>query len=164
MNCKKAERLLLQSFDGGLNLKEKNALDKHLEKCSSCEEKQKEYASILETLRETSFPEPLPYFWDRLHTKIKEQKMKAPWLLWEHWSIKAIPISMLIVTMFLASLILLFPLQEKELTQSELLLLQNSNPFQESQELLEEQGVENKNMRLIFTALDKDASVRRYFP
>jgi len=50
------------------------------------------------------------------------------------------------------------------MSQTEVLLLRNLNPLQETRILLEEESVENKNMMLIFSALEERNDIRRYLP
>jgi len=155
MKCKKAERFLSKSFDGLLKNKEKEELQRHLKSCLHCQKKRKEYQSILETIRKKDFPEPKPYFWKRLQPKIEERKKYEPWSLWKQWGIRAIPLALLIVALLAASIVFFFPHQNEELSQSEVLLLRNMNPLQETRTLLEEEGVEDKNMMLIFAAMEE---------
>lgn len=163
MKCKKTEKLLLRSFDGLINPEEKVKLEEHLKICLLCRTKREEYQSILNTLKENGRPEPKPYFWERLQPKLKERKKYEPWSLWKQWGIRAIPLSLLVVILLAAAIILFIPPQKEELSQSEVLLLRNLNPLQETRTLLEEEKVENKNMMLIFTAMEEKNSVRRYF-
>lgn len=164
MKCKKVEKFLLQSFDERLKEKEKNELKKHLESCPLCQTKRAEYQSILDALKEKDFPEPKPYFWERLQPKLEERKKHDPWSLWKQWAIRAIPASMLLVILFAAVLILFIPPQKEELSESEDLLLRSLDPLQETTILLEEKKVEDKNMMLIFTAMEEKNSTGRYLP
>ena len=164
MNCKKAETFLLRSFDGILKNKEKKELEKHLISCLLCQRRRKEYQSILETLRQKDFPEPKPYFWERLQPRLKERKKYEQWSLWKQWNLRAIPLSLLLVVLLAAAVTFFFPAQKEELSQSEVLLLRNLDPFQETRTLFEEEVIENKNMMLIFTAMEENNGLRRYFP
>lgn len=163
MKCKKAERYLLRSFDGLLENRKREELDKHLERCPLCQKKRGEYQIIFETLKKHDFPELKPYFWSRLQPKLKEQRKYEPWSLWKRWSLRAIPLSLLLVVILVGSIIFLIPEENEELSQSGI-LLRNLNPLQETTLLLEEEGIENKNMMLIFTAMENKNGVRRYFP
>ena len=163
MKCKKTEKLLLRSFDGLINPEEKVKLEEHLKICFLCRTKREEYQSILNALKENGRPEPNPYFWERLQPKLKERKKYEPWSLWKQWGIRAIPLSLFVVVLLAAAIILFIPPQKEELSQSEVLLLRNLNPLQETRTLLEEEKIENKNMMLIFTAMEEKNNVRRYF-
>jgi len=164
MKCKNAEKILLRSFDGLINHEEKVKLEEHLKICLLCQTKREEYQSILNALKEKDRPEPKPYFWERLQPKLKERGKYEPWSLWKQWGIRAIPLSLLVVVLLTAAIILFIPPKKEELSQSEVLLLHNLNPLQETRTLLEEEKVENKNMMLIFTAMEEKNSVRRYLP
>jgi len=164
MKCKKVERFLLRSFDELLKEQEKNELKKHLESCALCQTKREEYQSILDALKEKDFPVPKPYFWERLKPKLEERKQYDLWSLWKQWAIRAIPASMLLVILFAAVLLLFIPPQKEELSESEDLLLRNLDPLQETTILLEEEKVEDKNMMLIFTAMEEKNSTGRYLP
>ncbi|NIO48754.1 MAG: hypothetical protein GTN73_04855 [Candidatus Aminicenantes bacterium] len=164
MKCKKVERLLFRSFDELLKEEEKNELKKHLERCPFCQTKREEYQSILDALKEKDFPEPKPNFWERLQPKLKGRKKYDLWSLWKQWAIRAIPASMLLVILFAAAIILFTPPKKEELSESGDLLLRNLDPLQETTILLEEEKVEDKNMMLIFTALEEKNSTGRYLP
>jgi predicted anti-sigma-YlaC factor YlaD len=164
MNCKKVERFLLRSFDGLLKEEEKNELKKHLERCPLCQAKREEYQSILDALKQKDFPEPKPYFWERLQPKLAETKKYDPASLWKQWALRAIPASLLVVILFAAAIFLFIPAQQEELSESEDLLLRNLAPLQETKILLEEEKVEDKNMMLIFTAMEEINSTGRYLP
>ncbi len=168
MNCKKVEKFILRAFDGRLPEDEKKELEQHLKRCPRCWKLQEEYQLILDTLRKEDFPEPKPYFWERLQPKLKEGKKYEPWMVWKQWGMRAIPVSLLII-IFLSAALLFFspPREEVEISQSfsqsGLLLLQNQSPFQETTTLLETGRTEDKNMMLIFTSLEDKNGTRRDF-
>ena len=164
MNCKKAEKLLLRAMDGLLEGKDKDHLEKHLEKCLLCQKRQTEYQVISDALRTQDFPEPKPYFWERLQPRLKKQKMLEPWILWKRWSVRAVPLALLFVIALVGATAVFFPQQQAELSQSEDLLLLNQDPFQETTALFEEEGMEQRNMRLIFATLEETSDTRRYLP
>jgi hypothetical protein len=164
MRCKKFERFLLRSFDELLKEKEKNELKKHLESCVHCQTKRAEYQRILDALKEKEFPEPKPYFWERLQPKLAERKKYDPWSLWKQWALRAIPASMLLVILLATAIILFIPPQKEALSESGDLLLRNLDPLQETTILLEEEKLEDKNMMLIFTAMEEKNSTGRYLP
>jgi predicted anti-sigma-YlaC factor YlaD len=164
MNCKKAEKLLLKSFDGLLRNEEMQKLEKHLKHCLGCQIKKEQYQAIRRALKEKDYIEPKPYFWERLKPRLKQREKYEPWSLWKRWSLRAIPLSLLIVIVLAATLIFLNPAKKEELSESGVLLLRNLNPFQETRTLLEAESVENKNMMLIFTAMEERNGERRYFP
>jgi len=164
MNCKGAEKFLLRSFDGLLRNEETQKFEKHLERCLRCQTKKEQYQTIRRALKEKDYLEPKPYFWERLKPKLKGGKKYESWSLWKRWSLRAIPLSLLIVIMLAATIILLIPTEKEELSESGVLLLRNLNPFPETRTLLEAESIENRNMMLIFTATQERNGERRYFP
>jgi len=168
MKCKKAERMILRSLDGLLSNEEMTLLEGHIRSCPACQTKKEEYQGILDALKEEEFPEPKPYFWERLQFKLNERKRYEPLSLWKQWGLRAIPISFLIVVLLATAILLFMPPKEEELapslSQSGILLFQNTNPLQETQPILEQEGAENKSMMLIFTSLAEKNGIRRQFP
>jgi len=163
MKCKKAEKLLLKSFDTLLQNNDKKELENHLKSCVSCQKKRIEYRYILDTLKNEDFHEPKPYFWERLQPRLKKKDKYEPWPLWKQWGIRAIPLSLFIILLLAASIVFFLPPQNEELSPSGI-LLRNQNPFQDTMPLLAEDEVENKNMMLIFTSLEEKNGIRRYLP
>lgn len=164
MNCKKFERLLSRSFDGSLKTGEREKLDEHLESCLSCRRMKEDYELIFNTLREKEFPEPQPYFWERLRPKLRERKKLEAWLLWKQLGLRAVPLSLLFAVLITAVLIFFSPEKNGQLSQSGILLFQNQNPIQETKTILEEEKVEDKNMMLIFASLEEKNGSGRYQP
>lgn len=164
MKCKSVERLIFRSFNGLLKKEKKEELWEHLKICPLCRTKRDEYKSILDAMKEKHIPEPQPYFWERLQPKLKERKRYEPLSLWKQWGIRAIPLSLLMVLLLAITIVLFLPHKNAEFSQSEVLLLRNLNPLQETTTLFEEEKVENKNMMLIFTAMEEKNGTRRYFP
>ena len=164
MSCKKFEKLIIHSLDRELKASEKNRLEIHLQSCSSCRLKSKEYLIISEILKEEKAGEPNPYFWERLQAKIKTRKQPSIWPFVNQWSIRIISASLIFV-LILALIIAFFaPHSNQELSQSEELLLRNLNPMQEAKQFLEEEGIENQNMMIIFSAMEAKNETRRYQP
>lgn len=155
MKCKKIERLLLQSFDGLLKEKETKELENHIKGCSLCQEKRKQYQAILDSLKLKDWPEPNPYFWERLQPKLKEKQKYEAWWVWKTWSMRAIPVFLLLVLLLTAALVFVHPNGGVELSESGVLLLRNLNPLEETRTLFEEEKVENKNMMLIFYTVEE---------
>ncbi len=164
MNCKKFERLLSRSFDRFLKTEEREELDEHLESCLSCRRMKEDYELIFDTLREKEFPEPQPYFWERLRPKLRERKKLEAWLFWKRWGLRAVPLSLLFAVLITSVLIFSSPEKNGQLSQSGVLLFQNQNPIQETKTILEEEKVENKNMMLIFALLEEKNGSGRHRP
>ncbi|MCK4931590.1 MAG: zf-HC2 domain-containing protein [Candidatus Aminicenantes bacterium] len=164
MNCKKAEKLFLRAHDGLLSGEEYKELEDHINGCPLCQKSRAEYQNIFEVLQKTDFPEPKPYFWERLHPRLKEQKTFELWQLWKQWGLRAVPLSLLLV-LFLASAILFFgPQPREEFSQSGVLLFEDQSPLQDTGDILDQEGVEDKNMMLIFASLEEQPSSRRPIP
>lgn len=164
MNCKRSEKFLLRFLEKSLNNSDKEILDRHYHNCIPCQKRIREYQKMLELMKIDIFPEPKPYFWERLKSKLKEQKKSDPWFIWKRWGLRAIPLSLLVIIFLSAAIFFFIPPQTEELSQSEVLLLRNLNPFPETRTLMEEEGVENQNMMLIFTSLEENNGIRRYYP
>lgn len=159
MRCKKFVKLILRSFDNRLNEKERKELERHLKSCAQCRVKREDYEIILALLKEEAV-QPKAYFWERLRTKIRERKKRPPWLSVKEWSLRAVPLSLLIVLLITLVVVFFSPSQDQELSQSEVLLLRNLNPLQETQLLLE-QRLENQNMMIIFSSIEEKDTLRR---
>jgi predicted anti-sigma-YlaC factor YlaD len=159
MKCQDAEKRLLRSFDGELEGATKTELDGHLKACPGCREKQSEYGVLLKNLKIEDV-EPLPYFWERLETKLRERERVEPWTIWAKWSRRAVPVALALLLLFIGGLALFAPSAAEDLSQSEALLLRNTNPLAEAKSLFEETKLENKNMMIIFAADEKEQTRR----
>lgn len=164
MNCKRAETFISRDFDGLLAVEEKEALKKHLKECSGCQKRMEDYSFMIETLRDQDFPEVKAFFWERLQSRLKEERIFNVWSLWKRWSLRAVPLSVVTVVILALGLVLFLPQPQEELSQTEALLLRNSLPYTETLTFLEEEGTENKSMQIIFTAMEEKQDTRRYFP
>lgn len=167
MRCKKAEKLILKSFDHKIKDWEKSELEAHIALCPHCFDMKREYEDILKVLSASPFPEPKPYFWERLRPRLNESSAGIlPF--WKLWAIKLVPAAVSIVVLLAAGLTFFKPDQsfslQDEMSKTEILLLQDLNPFQETRSVFEAENSETKNMILIFTSLEENNSVRRYFP
>lgn len=155
MKCKKYERLLLRSFDGLLKEKETEELKTHVKGCLLCQAKRKEYQAMLDSLKPRHWPEPKPYFWERLQPKLEEKQKSEAWWVWKRWSMKTIPAFLGLVLLLTAALVFIPTADSVELSESGVLLLRNLNPLEETRTLFEEEKLENKNMMLIFLAVEE---------
>jgi len=150
-------------IDGRLTDQQKLRLDSHLGTCPDCRSKHDEYVAIFRILKSEP-SETLPNFWDRLQPKLKERENAAPWALVRAWSLRAVPISVIVILLLLTAMIFFLPSRQRELSQTEALLLRNENPYVETKVLFEETRLENKNMMLIFAAADEQSPSRRKGP
>jgi hypothetical protein len=164
MKCKNAEKLFLRAQDGLLNEEEIKALEKHIDNCPLCQKSREEYRNIFEVLEKTDFPEPKPYFWERLQPRLKEQKYFEPWQAWKQWGLRAIPVSLVLVLFLASAILVLGPQPSEELSQSGVLLFENTSPLQDTGTILDQEGIEDKNMMLIFASLEEQPGSRRPLP
>ncbi|HMA54781.1 MAG TPA: zf-HC2 domain-containing protein [Acidobacteriota bacterium] len=161
MNCRKAETLLLKSIDGRLDERGRKLLAKHLEACPACRKAEKEYRSMLGLLKDSRDVAPLPRFWERLEPRLREETELAPLLFWERWSLRAIPVFLMLVV--LLGGFLFFSPQARETSQATL-LLENRDPLSETRALFEADKPETRTMMLMFASLDDKAPLRRPTP
>lgn len=164
MNCKKAEKLLLRAHDGLLSEEEMKKLEQHMASCPLCKAAKVEYRQIFEALQRTDFPEPRPYFWERLRPRLKRPLPFEPWQLWKQWGMRAIPVSLLLVVFLASAILFLRPHPREELSQSGILLFEGQSPLQDTGTILDQEGVEDKNMMLIFASLEEQPRLRRPLP
>jgi anti-sigma factor RsiW len=162
MKCKTVEKWILRSLDGRLDERSREDLEEHLGACPSCRKAAAEYRSMLALLREGREEMPLPRFWERLEPRLKEEQKVVPLVLWERLALHAIPVFAALVV--LAAGLFIFTPQTREVSQSEALLMENTNPFSETRTLFEQKRPEDKSMMLIFAALDEKPSVGRQSP
>jgi hypothetical protein len=164
MNCKKAEKLFLRGHDGLLSEEESKELENHISGCPLCQKNNEEYQNIFDVLEKTDFPEPKSYFWERLQPRLKEKITSEPWQAWKQWGLRAIPLSLLLVLFLASAILILWPQPREEFSQSGVLLFEDQDPFQDTGTVLDQEGVEDKNMMLIFASLDENPGTRRPFP
>ncbi len=162
MKCKDAEKRLLRSFDGDLEGATKAELDGHLKACPACRQKQTEYEVLLKNLK-IEEAKPLPYFWERLETKLRERERLEPWTVWAKWSRRAVPVSLALVALFIGALAIFSPAAEEEISQPAALLLQNANPITEAKILFDTEKLEDRGLAIIFAA-DERIPDRRQRP
>jgi hypothetical protein len=164
MNCKKAEKLYLRAHDGFLNEDESQELKNHIAGCPLCQKNNEDYQNIFDVLEQTEFPEPKPYFWERLQPRLKEKIKFEPWQAWKQWGLRAIPLSLILVLLLASALLILGPQPAEEFSQSGVLLFEDEIPLEDTGTILSEEGVEDKNMMLIFASLDEQPGSRRPLP
>jgi anti-sigma factor RsiW len=159
MNCKTAEKWILKSLDGRLDERSRGLLEEHLRACPFCRQAEAEYRSVLALLRPEKKEAPLPRFWERLEPRLKEEQKVVPLVLWERWALHVLPVFVALVA--LAAGLFIFTPQTREVSQSEAVLIENTNPFSETRGLFEAKRPEDKSMMLIFASLDEKPAVRR---
>jgi len=162
MKCRTANRRLMRSLDAPLDPERKRRLDAHVAACPACRAFRSRAELVRSSLAATPAPEPLPYFYERLRARIDERLKPEPVPVWVRWSVRAVPVSLLLIGFFVAAIVFLSPAVNEEMSQPEALLLQNANPLSETITLLDEKA-ENKSLNVIF-AVNEVSSVRRYGP
>ncbi len=162
MKCKRAEMLILRSLDGRLDERAAGDLETHLRTCASCRKAEAEYRSMMSLLRAGKEEAPMPRFWERLEPRLREEQKIVPLVLWERWALHAVPVFVAIVV--LAAGLFVFTPQSREFSQSETLLMGNTNPFSETRPLFEAKRPEDKSMMLIFASLEDKSPARSQRP
>jgi len=162
MRCREASRLLMRSADAPLDSERKERLDAHAAVCPACRALRSRVALVRSSLAGAPASEPLPYFYERLRARIDEHLRPEPSPLWIRWSIRAVPVSLLLIGFFVGAIVFLSPAVDEEMSQPEALLLQNANPLSETITLLDDK-TENKSLNLIF-AVNERSAARRYGP
>jgi len=164
MKCKEAEKRLLRSLDERLNPEERGILETHLSECPACRRLDGEYRTLRRFLLQGETPGPLPRFWERLAPRLEDrtsiwgQAFRIPVLVKAVTYVQA-------VSVLAAGIALFLPARNaEELSQSEILLLRDENPLPETQRMIEEKRLDNKNIRLIFASSEETVPVRRYLP
>jgi hypothetical protein len=95
---------------------------------------------------------------------LKESRKYAFWSMWKQWSLRAVPVSIIVVVFLALGLAVFLPQPSDELSQTGDLLLRDTPPLPETVTLLEAETGENKSMQLIFMAMEEKPDLRRYFP
>jgi predicted anti-sigma-YlaC factor YlaD len=162
MKCKTAEKWVLRSLDGRQDERSRDLVEEHLASCASCRRAAAEYGAMVALLREGRGEAPLPRFWERLEPRLREERKVVPLVLWERWCLRAIPVFLTLVAV--AAGLFLFTPQAGEMSQSEVLLLENANPFTEARTLFEQRHSDDRNMMLIFASLDDKPAAGRKLP
>ena len=163
MRCKEAQKWILRSLDGALPAEVKKTVETHACGCARCARLRQDYGIILGRMKEGGEPEPLPYFWTRLESRIRKEKRQEPGLVWLKWSRRAIPVSLLLIGFFVGAIAFLSPAIDEEMSQTEALLLRNANPLAETNILFDEQKNGNKSMMIMFAG-NEQLSNRSYAP
>jgi anti-sigma factor RsiW len=156
MNCKRAENLLVRSFDGPLPPGEADVLRGHLEACPACRRRSEEYDLIRDAFRTFPPAEPRPYFWERLSAHLPAADL-SPWPSWRKLGLKLVPACLAVVLVLGAALAFLRPQAAAELSQTEI-LLRGEDPLNETTNILDEKRAEDKNMMILFASLEFQSS------
>jgi anti-sigma factor RsiW len=164
MRCKKAERLFLRRLDGRLDEALAPALDSHLRSCPDCAQHAAQHARIAQALRPASVPGPVPGLAERILPRLEPRSAPAPLILWEKWSLRAVPVFLVVVAVIGLGLALLVPVFDESLTPTEVLLLQNINPMEEARSILEAEKPETRSIMLLVASIDDKPAPKRDRP
>jgi anti-sigma factor RsiW len=159
MRCRQAERWINRWVDARLDPDRTAALEKHLAACPACRRTAQDVRGLVALLRREKDVEPAPGFLARLQPRLREERALVPLLVWERWSLRAVPVFLAIVLVFIG-LVAFGPGEKNGLTQSEALLLENRNPLTETQQIFDAAKSEDRNMMLIFASLEAPAARR----
>ena len=162
MRCKTAEKWILRSLDHPLSDEQEQALAAHRRECAACRALEQEYLGLRQILQAEDFPEPKPYFWERLQPRLESMPRPGLQAVWKQWGLRAIPCSLAVIVFFTLAATFLISPQPEELSQAGM-LLRDQNPFQDTL-LLAEDVPDNPGMVLLFTSLDENGSLRRQSP
>jgi anti-sigma factor RsiW len=154
MNCREAERILLRSWDRPLDETERAELDRHAADCPRCGALAGEYAALRDGLHGLPQGTPRPFLAQRVLARIEALENPAPAAVWRKWCLRAIPVSLFLIGLFIGGLLFL-PAGADGLSQSEALLLRNAQPVPETSVSLEEAKGLDRNMAIIFAASDR---------
>jgi len=165
MRCKQAERLFFRRLDGRLDETQATALDVHLRTCAACARRAAQHARIARALRPASAPDPVPGLAQRIMPRLEPRTVQhVPLLLWERWSLRAVPVLMAAVAVVGLALALVVPVFDEPLTSTEILLLQNVNPMEEARTIFEQEKPETRGLMLLVASIDDAPPVRRDRP
>jgi hypothetical protein len=154
MKCRKAERYLLRSLDRPLNAAERLELDRHLGPCPRCRVLRQEYIALRDSLQGLPQGSPRPYFWQRVNARIEAFEHPEPSAVWRKWCLRAIPVSLFLIGLFIGGLIFL-PGGNDNLSPSEALLLRNSKNLTETITFLDETEGEGRRAMIILAASER---------
>ncbi len=164
MKCKEAEKRLLRSLDERLNPEEREVLERHLSDCPACRRVEGEYKALGRLLQRSDAFGPLPRFWERLSVRLEDRGQAWGQAFGIPSLVKGFSFGLAAVVLAAGIALFLPALGPQELSQSEVLLLHDENPLIETQRLIEEKKLDNKNFMLIFASSEETVPVRRYRP
>jgi predicted anti-sigma-YlaC factor YlaD len=148
-------------MDGRLPESRRDELAGHVAACPGCRAYGRDYGVLLGLLKVDREPEPLPYFQERLRAKIAErERAESPRALWMRWSLRAIPVSLVLIAVFIGALVFIGPPLDDDMSQPAALLIKNANPLSETNALFNEDKLEAKSMLIMFAG-NEFASSRR---
>ncbi len=163
MSCRRYERWILESLDRGLASGPAAALQEHLRACPSCRRLRAEHAALRDALTVPEPPGPRPGFASRVGARIAALGRTEPERLWRAWSLRAIPVSLFLIGLFVGGLLFL-PTDGADLTQTEALMINGTVPPSETAAYYDETKKPEENTMQILFAATEAAAPRRPRP
>lgn len=159
MNCRNAERWILESLNRDLSPGPAGALEEHLRACPACRALRAEHTALRGALARLPMPDPRPGFAARVSARIEALDRTAPERLWRAWSLRAIPISLFLIGLFVGGLVFL-PAGDTDLSQTEAFLINGTVPQSEAPVFDETKKPEENTMQILFAASETAAPRR----
>jgi anti-sigma factor RsiW len=163
MNCRNAERWILESLDRDLAPGPRRDLEAHLQACPDCRALRAEFVALRGDLGRLPMPALRPGFAGRVGARIEalaNPAAAAPAVLWRTWCLRAIPVSLFLIGLFVGGLVFL-PGANAGLSQTEALLLNETNPLAETSAFFDEtKKPEENTMSILFAAAETTAQRR----
>jgi predicted anti-sigma-YlaC factor YlaD len=161
MNCRQTERWILKSLESEIDSSRRRDGDEHLAACPACRSLRAEYEALRGRLKAFPEGEPGPFFARRVMARIEVLERPAPAdaPAWQKWCLRAIPVSLFLIGLFVGGLIFL-PSADDGWSRSEALLLDGSNPLAETTPYFDETKIDDKNVMIIFAADERIANRR----
>jgi len=154
MSCRSYERWILESLDRRLPPGPSAELEEHLRACPACRRLRAEHAALRGALAGPTPPGPRPGFAARVGARIEASGRTEPERLWRAWSLRAIPVSLFLIGLFVGGLLFL-PGSGSDLTQTEALLINGTVPPSETAAYYDEtKKPEENTMQILFAASD----------
>lgn len=166
MSCRNAERWILKSLDRELPPGPSRELDAHLRACPACRALRAEHLALRRALAGTPMPALRPGFSGRVAARIEalaKPASPAPEALWRTWCLRAIPVSLFLIGLFVGGLIFL-PGGAAGLSQAEALLLNETPLLTDTQVYFDETKKPEENTMMILLAASETTTQRRPRP
>lgn len=151
MNCRQSERWILRSLESEIGPARRRDLGGHLDACPACRSLRAEFEALRGRLKAFPEGEPRPFLARRVMARIEALERPASGPAWQKWCLRAIPVSLFLIGLFVGGLIFL-PSADEAWNRSEALLLDGSNPLAETAPYFDETKIDDKNVMIIFTA------------
>jgi hypothetical protein len=158
MNCRNAERWILKSLNRDLPPGEAGLLEEHLRACPDCRTLRNEYTILRGVLGRLPVPALRPGFAGRVGARLDALTRPASESLWRAWCLRAIPVSLFLIGLFVGGLIFL-PGGSADFSQTEAFLLNGTVPQSETPVYFDEtKKPEENSMQILFPAAETAAA------